>query len=75
MTREEMIDLTIKDLIDHLIDQENYFGLEGILLDGWKGYDNCTDQELREEFAWVDESRFNKNTAKKIRVEKKRLGL
>jgi len=73
MTRDEIITILIEDRFNEWIYARCPDGLEHILEFGWKGYDNFTDEELYEAFNELDEDNFDKETAEKIKSEKKRL--
>ncbi len=49
MTRQEMIDVLIEDRLTEWVFAGNYNSLEYALCDGWKGYDEYTDAELKKE--------------------------
>jgi len=48
MTREEKIEILIRDRIWEWVDAHNTDSLEEWLANGFKGFDNLTDQELDE---------------------------
>lgn len=75
MTREEIIEILIEDKINDWVHAKNHDELEIILTIGWKGYKNSTNQELDEAIEMLVEHNFDKETAKKIINEKKRIVL
>lgn len=75
MNRNEIISLLIEDRIGDWVHAHNTDGLEEVLVLGWKGYENYTNQELQEAFEELIEDNFDEETARKIRAEKIRLGI
>lgn len=73
MKRDEIIDFLIEDKINEWVHARCYEGLEIILYDGWMGFGDYTDEELREAFGDLDEDNFDKAKAKKIRLIKRKL--
>jgi len=49
MTREEMIEILIEDRLTDWVFAHNYYELEILLWEGWKGYSQYSDEELLEE--------------------------
>jgi hypothetical protein len=56
MTREEMISAFIDDMMDTISNSSGWY-LSSICADGFKGFHNYTDQELRQEYAELIETR------------------
>ena len=54
MTRVEMIDRLMADDYRMIIQERNTSYLRDILLTGFRGYDNYTDDELLEELDSID---------------------
>lgn len=75
MTREEMIEILIKDRIGDWVDARNSDGLEFILAHGWKGWDDYTDVELEECIEELCEDNFDNETAEKIKILKMEIEL
>lgn len=50
MNREKMIDRLIKVMVDFIVHGHMTIFLEDLLYSGFKGYENYTDKELKEEF-------------------------
>lgn len=49
MTRNEIIDVLIQERISYWVFARCYEDLEDVLFDGWKGFNDYTDDELAEE--------------------------
>lgn len=61
MTRRKMIEILIEDRLTEWVFAGNYDGLEEFLWDGWKGYGEYTDKELKKEL-----ERFEKDDIEKL---------
>ncbi len=55
MTREEKIDILIRDRIWEWVDAHNTNLLEEWLIIGFKGYENLTDEELDESIEEIND--------------------
>jgi hypothetical protein len=56
MTREEMISALIDDMMDTISNSSGWY-LSSICADGFKGFHNYTDEELRQEYAELIETK------------------
>lgn len=56
MTREEMISALIDDMMDTIYNSSIWY-LSSICADGFKGFHNYTDEELRQEYAELIETK------------------
>ncbi len=70
MTRDEIIDVLIEERISYWVFARCYEDLEDVLFDGWKGFNDYTDDELAECLYNVEESNFDDETEAKIKEEK-----
>lgn len=71
MSREEMIDILIKDHINDWVHAQNHEGLEEHLYVGWVGYEGWTDKEIIDAFLELLPENFDDKTAQKIRIAQK----
>lgn len=59
MTREQKTDILVAGLLIGKYDKEKEDGIERILRQGWKGFDNFSDEELEQEINNLDEKYIN----------------
>lgn len=71
MTREEMIDILIKDRINEWVHAKCHEGLEEVLHVGWKGYENWSDKDVMDAFLDLLPENFDEETAQKVRIPQK----
>jgi hypothetical protein len=55
MTREELISALIDDMMDTISNSSGWY-LSSICADGFKGFNNYTDEELAQEYAELFEN-------------------
>ncbi len=54
LTRQEMIEILIEDRMWDWVYARNYEGLKDMLTIGFNGFENYTDDELKEEIGWIE---------------------
>lgn len=71
MSRNEMIELLVIDLICNWVFARNYDSLKEVLCFGWKGYHDYTDEELKEAIEEFDDEQI-RDIKDAIEAEQKR---